>query len=216
MTIDKQMKKRIVMSLSGVLICGAAVGVFKLAAFGVDPFQTFMAGLDYVIPISFGLLYTLVNILLLSFSLIFDRTRIGIATFINLFLLGYVTQFVYALLQSLFPDPSLIVRIIAIILGIAIICFGSSLYMTADLGVSTYDAVAIVMANKWKWGKFKIIRICTDFICVALGVILLFIGGAPLSSIFAAAGVGTIITAFFMGPLIQYFSDKFAIPFLRK
>ena len=33
------MKKRILMSLSGVIICAISVGVFKLAAFGVDPFQ---------------------------------------------------------------------------------------------------------------------------------------------------------------------------------
>ena len=51
--------------------------------------------------------------------------------------------------------------VLCLIIGIVVICFGSALYMTANLGVSTYDAVAIVMSSKWKWGKFKYIRIFT-------------------------------------------------------
>ena len=80
--------KRILMSIFGVLICGVAVGFFKRAMFGVDPFQSLMAGLDCVIPINFGTLYVIVNVIMLTFSLIFDRHYIGLATFINLFLIG--------------------------------------------------------------------------------------------------------------------------------
>ena len=164
--------RRIMMSLFGVLICAVSVGIFKLAALGVDPFQSLMSGLDQLIPISFGTLYVIVNLILLSFSLLTDRHNIGIATFINLFLLGYVTQFTYDLLQKLFPAPTLLFRIACLLIGIVIICFGSALYMTADLGVSTYDAVAIVLANKWKIAKFKFCRIGTDLICVIAGIIV--------------------------------------------
>lgn len=209
-------KRRIVMSLFGVIICAISVGVFKLAALGVDPFQSLMSGLDELIPIKFGTLYVIVNVILLLFSLIADRHRIGIATFINLFLLGYITQFTYDLLQKLIPHPSMIVRVICLIIGIVVICFGSSLYMTADLGVSTYDAVAIVMAEKWKWGKFKYIRICTDLVCVVLGCILFVLAGNSFGKIPTIAGVGTIVTAFFMGPLIDIFNKKIAIPLLTK
>ena len=135
---------------------------------------------------------------------------------VYLFLLGYITQFTYDLLQKLFPDPSLVFRIICLIIGIVIICFGSALYMTADLGVSTYDAVAIVMANKWKLGKFKYIRICTDLVCVTLGCALFVMAGNAIGKIPTIAGVGTIITAFFMGPLIDFFNVKIAIPMLER
>ena len=55
------MKKRIFMSALGVLTGAVAVGFFKLAAFGVDPFQSFMSGMDQLIPIDFGTLYMIVN-----------------------------------------------------------------------------------------------------------------------------------------------------------
>lgn len=208
----KEQRRRIVMSLVGVIICAVSVGVFKLAALGVDPFQSLMSGLDALIPIKFGTLYVIVNVILLLFSIFADRHNIGIATFINLFLLGYITQFTYDFLQKMIPNPSMIVRVICLIIGIVVICFGSALYMTADLGVSTYDAVAIVMANKWKLGKFKYIRICTDLVCVIIGCILFVIAGNHISKIPTIAGVGTIITAFFMGPLIDLFNKKIAEP----
>ena len=204
------------MSLFGVLICAVSVGIFKLAALGVDPFQSLMSGLDQLIPISFGTLYVIVNLILLSFSLLTDRHNIGIATFINLFLLGYVTQFTYDSLQKLFPAPTLLFRIACLLIGIVIICFGSALYMTADLGVSTYDAVAIVLANKWKIAKFKFCRIGTDLICVIAGIIVFLLGGGTISSIPTIVGVGTIVTAFFMGPLIELFNEKIARPLLNR
>ena len=204
------MKKRIIMSVMGVMIGAVSVAVFKMAAFGVDPFQSFMSGISKLIPISFGTLYVIVNAVLLTFSLIFDRHYIGIATFINLFLLGYVTEYSYKLLRWLVPQPTMPLRITFLIVGIVIICIGSSLYITADLGVSTYDAVALIMANKWKIGKFKFIRICTDLCCVVLGAVMFIAGGGKISEIPTIAGIGTIITAFFMGPLIEFFCEHFA------
>ena len=209
-----KMTKRILMSLSGVMIGAVSVGVFKIAAFGVDPFQSLMSGLHTMFPISFGTLYVIVNAILLLFSLMFDRSRIGLATFINLFLLGYVTEFAYAVLQTVFPDPSLAVRIGCLAVGVIVLCFGSALYMTANLGVSTYDAVAIVLSDKWKVARFQYCRIATDVVCVVAGVGIYLLAGGTWGGAAAVAGIGTIITAFFMGPIIAFFNEKVAKPML--
>ncbi|MBP5587858.1 MAG: hypothetical protein J6X37_03940 [Treponema sp.] len=216
MADKKNLTRRIIMSFFGVIICAISVGIFKIAALGVDPFQSFMAGLDVMIPLDFGLLYIIVNVLLLSFALIFDKHYIGIATFINLFLLGYITQFTYSFLQTVIIDPSIVTRIICLVVGVVIICFGSAFYMTADLGVSTYDAVALIICNTWKKGKFQYIRIITDLVCVILGVTLFVLAGGKVRDIPTIAGVGTIITAFFMGPLIEFFNVHITRPFLAR
>lgn len=212
----KNLAKRIFMSLFGVIICAISVGVFKIAALGVDPFQSFMAGLDKLVPLDFGLLYIIVNALLLIFALVFDRHYIGIATFINLFLLGYITQFSYQFLQTVIVEPSIFVRAACLVAGVVVICFGSAFYMTADLGVSTYDAVALIIVNTWKKGKFQYVRIFTDIVCVILGAALFVLGGGKISAIPTIAGIGTIITAFFMGPLIEFFNVHVARPLLAK
>jgi uncharacterized membrane protein YczE len=212
----EKLGKRVAMSLFGVIICAISVGIFKIAALGVDPFQSFMAGLDSIVPISFGTLYVITNAVMLLFALIFDRHYIGIATFINLFLLGYITQFTYEFLQKIIVNPNIGVRIACLVIGVVIICFGSAFYMTADLGVSTYDAVALIIVNTWKKGKFQYVRIITDIVCVILGVTLFMLAGGTIGNIPTIAGVGTIITAFFMGPLIEFFNVKIARPFLGK
>ena len=208
--------KRIFMSIIGVMIGAVSVGFFKLAAFGVDPFQSFMSGIHQMIPINFGTLYVIVNAALLLFALIFDRHYIGIATFINLFLLGYVVDFSHQTLLNIFPDASMLIRIPSFIFGFVALCFGCSIYITADLGVSTYDAIALIMANKWKIGKFKFIRIMTDVVCVVLGIVLFILGKGKIADIPAFVGVGTILTAFFMGPLIDFFNRKVSAPFLER
>ena len=208
------MVKRILMSIFGVLICGVAVGFFKRAMFGVDPFQSLMSGLDSIFPIDFGTLYVIVNVVMLLFSLIFDRHYIGLATFINLFLIGYIAEFSLNTLEKFFPALGISGRSVCLIIGILIICVASSFYMTADIGVSTYDAVALIISNTWHVGKFKYVRIVTDVICVILGVALYFLSGSPVSGIGAVVGAGTIITAFFMGPLVDFFARKLAKPFL--
>ena len=63
--------RRVAMSFCGVIVCAVAVGFFKKAALGVDPFQSFMAGLDAAGPLDFGLLYIIANAVLLLFSLIY-------------------------------------------------------------------------------------------------------------------------------------------------
>lgn len=208
--------KRIFMSLIGVAITAVSVGAFRFAALGVDPFQTFMCGIEKLVPLHYGTLYILVNLVFLLFALIFDRHYIGIATFFNLFLLGYIVEFSHACLLSAFPDASLAGRGIAFILGFVAVCFGSSLYITADLGVSTYDAIALVCANKWHLGKFKFIRITTDIGCVLLGTGMYLLGGGEPGQIPSIVGIGTVATALCMGPLIDWFNRKISIPLLGK
>lgn len=149
--------KQIIMSLVGFIITAISIGAFKYAAFGVDLFQSFMSGIDTLIPIDFGTLYVVVNAVLLVFALTSDRHCIGIAIFINLFLLGHVVEFSQSMMLLLFPTPTIAMRILAFPCGFIALCSGSSLYMAADIGVSTYDAIAPVYSSKRQLGKFRII-----------------------------------------------------------
>lgn len=210
------MAMRIVLCIVGTILCGVAVGFFKYAAFGVDPFTSFVTGLDKISPIEYGMLYIIINAALLLVSIIFDRHMIGLGTIVNLFLVGYLAQYSQMFLTNLLSPDNLIARIICMLIGIVGLCFSAGLYMPADMGVSTYDAIAIIMEKKWHLGRFKYNRITTDFVCVTIGSILYIMSGEPLSAITAIVGIGTIITAFFMGPLVDFFSNNFTKKFLLK
>lgn len=204
------------MSLLGVVISALSVGAFKASAMGVDPFQSFMSGMNQLIPIAFGTLYVFVNAVLLLFSLIADRHNIGIATFLNLFFFGYVAEFAQNQLLTWFGEPTVLFRVLYLTVGMVGLCFGSSLYMTADLGVSTYDALANTLAYKWKVARFQYCRIGCDVVCVIAGIGVFFAGGGAPKDVFTFVGIGTILTAFCMGPLIEFFRVKAALPMLNR
>jgi uncharacterized protein len=108
------------------------------------------------------------------------------------------------LLGKVVPEPTLLIRVFLLLTGVIIMCFASSLYYTADLGVSTYDAIALILTDK-KVAKFQYCRIATDAVCVIIGFLLK-----------AVVGIGTVITAFLMGPLIAFFNVRFSRPLLYK
>jgi len=188
------------MTVAGVTLCGLSVGLFNFSGFGMDPFQVFAHGLGGLVPVGYGTFYVALNLLMLVGVFFADRRKIGLGTLANLFLTGYLVQFSSWALASALPAPSLALRVGCLVVGIAVMCFGSSLYFTGDLGVSTYDAVALVLAEK-KVGPFPVLRIATDVVCVVVGVLL-----------GATAGIGTVVTAFFMGPVIAFFNRTVAIP----
>ena len=195
------------MAFAGVCISGFSVGLFRLSLFGTDPFQCFANGIANVVTenfaIGFGTLYTIINLVMLLLIFVLDKHYIGIATFINIFGTGYMVELSLYLLGKVIHNPGIITRVILLLLGIIIICFASALYYTADLGVSTYDAIALILSDK-KIAKFQYCRIATDLICVLTGF---FLG--------AIIGVGTLVTAFFMGPFIEFFNVKIARPLLH-
>jgi uncharacterized membrane protein YczE len=194
-------RKRIIMTIGGVLTAGFSVGIFNFSLFGMDPFQVFAHGLWEHLPIGFGTFYAIVNLIMLVGIFFIDKSKIGLGTLINIFLLGYVVEFSSWLFNAWIPDPTFIIRVVALAIAIVIICFGSALYFTGDLGVSTYDAVALIMAEK-KIAKFQYCRIGTDLVCTVVGFAL----GATV-------GIGTLVTAFFMGPIIAFFNRTIAEPF---
>ncbi len=203
------LRRRIVMALIGMAIAGVSVGIFKRAFFGVDPFQCFCNGVANVVPISFGTLYMLINAVLLVIDFFLDRHYIGISTFINLFLVGYAVEFSENQLARLFGDLDLPGRILLLVIGIITTCIAAALYYDADLGVSTYDAIPLHIADKkpkiaGRVIPFKVIRIISDLICVLIGFLL---GVMP--------GIGTVITALFMGPLITFFRRTISGPLLH-
>ena len=145
-----------------------------------------------------------VSLIMLVVVLLLDKHYIGIATILNLFFSGHIVDFANKYIAEVIPDPSLAVRAVMLIVGVVVLCFASSLYMTSDLGVSVYDAIPIIISKRI--GKpFKFMRIGCDLICVIIGALC---GLLP--------GLGTLVTAFFMGPLIDFFNRKFSRPLLDR
>ena len=195
-----EFKKRLIMCISGVFLSGVAAGIFGFTAFGMDPFQVFAHGLWGLTSLSYGTFYVILNGILLAFMFFFNRRMIGLGTIINLFLLGYVVEYTDLILGRVFPSPSVLLRIVLMIFALVLSSLAASLYFVAEMGVSAYDWIALTISDKKRWA-FRVVRIATDFICVLTGGLL----GATV-------GIGTVLTAFCMGPIIQFFNENVSMP----
>ena len=197
---------RLIMTVFGVIICAIAVGFFKNSLFGIDPFQSFAQGSHARLfsGVTYGIYYMVISLIMLVVVLLLDKHYIGIATILNLFFSGHIVDFANKYIESAIPNPSLAVRVVMLIVGVVVLCFASSLYMTSDLGVSVYDAIPIIISKRTE-KPFTFMRIGCDLICVIIGALC---GLLP--------GLGTLVTAFFMGPLIDFFNRKFSRPLLDR
>lgn len=194
-------KTRMLFMVTGVCLVGVAVSLMRIANLGADAFTTLNLGISAYVGISFGLCQAVVNILLLIFVFFTDKKYIGIGTVVNMLGVGFISDLFSQLLLTMFVGPlSIFLRILIMGCGLILACMGAGLYMSSDLGVAPYDALALIIEKKANRNiTFKTWRAITDVLCVALGFLL---GGI--------VGVGTIAMAFLTGPLIAFFKRFFS------
>ncbi len=191
------------MAFFGVITTGFCIGAFQKANLGADPFTCFVTGIANVFHSTYSIFYLIVTGALLIGVFFVERHYIGIATLINLFFTGTAADFMYQLLDRYFPEPSMPLRIGMMLFGIFGTCFAASIYFTADLGVSAYDAVSLIAAYKYRVTAFRVCRIVSDCVCVVVGFVC-----------HVTIGVGTVVTALFMGPVVQWCNTHISEPFL--
>ena len=207
-----QLGRRATMMVAGILLIGISVGLLRLAAFGVDPFSCMNMGISGFLGMSFGNWQLIANILLLIVVFFTARSFIGLGTVVNMVFVGYIADFVCWLAQDAGMESPLALRIALLLVGIVMTCAGAGIYMAADLGIAPYDAAAYVLQKALKNRiAFRWARIITDFFCVGVGTLFCLLANNELSAI---VGIGTIITAFLTGPLIQFFRVHVAEPLL--
>ena len=208
MTADNLTKRRILMMLIGVPLVGVSVAFFNVAEFGVDPFTVLVQGSFHQMPssISYGLTYSILSVIELIAIILLDRKKIGVGTLINLFLLGYITDYTSRFLRFALGDMigTMPIRILFMIIGVTLLSFSSGIYFTANMGVSTHDAVSLIASEKQDKVPFQYCRVISDALCVIFGTIL---GGT--------FGIGTIVAAVFCGPLVAFFRKHIGEPMLH-
>lgn len=203
--------KRYFMAFIGVVLIGFSVAVLNLSGFGVDPFSCMNMAVSAHVPFSYGVWQIFVNTAILICLLVYvikEKKKIGnvfgFGTLWNMIGCGLLVDFFTVQYHMFFENPeSLIVRIMFLIIAILGVCLGCSVYMTPELGSAPYDALGVQIHEVSKV-PFKLCRITTDLICV---IIALTFGGN--------IGIGTVITALWTGPFVQFFNEHVSRPWLH-
>ena len=182
-----------------------------LSGFGVDPFTSMNMNIASTIGMGFGTYQLIINLAILTFVIIVaHRGLVGVGTVFNMVGCGYTCEF----FQSLFAPAvnehyTYALRVPLLIVGIITLCFACSLFFTANVGAWLLMMHCFFMLARSTKFEYKWMRVATDVTVVLIGLIVSGGAKALLSgdiSKIKNIGIGTIITAFCMGPLINFFN----------
>ena len=206
---------RCIMMLTGILFIGICVGAYRLSAFGVDAFTCMNLGISGFLHMTFGTWQLIMNGAILVVVFFTVRQCIGAGTIVNMVGVGYMADFICWLFQEVWEvNMTLPLRLLALVTGSLFAGIGVAFYMAAEMGISPYDSVALII-EKGTNGKikFQYARVLSDITVVIVGVAFCLLSGGDLRLII---GIGTVCNALFNGPLIQFFKVHAAEPLLKK
>lgn len=191
-------KRRMLGMVLGNILIGLGISLFKFSGMGNDPFSAMIMSISHQLGLSYSTLLVILNLFIFLVEITLGRKFIGIGTFANWFLVGYVAEFFIWLTNTIFIAPgSLPGQLLSVALGVIIISLGASLYQTADAGIAPYDSISLIMDERISVLPYFWCRMIGDVTCV---VICLLTGGL--------IGLGTFLCAFGLGPIIHFFNHK--------
>lgn len=185
--------KRTVIMFMSIILMGFAVSVFSYSGMGVDPFTALNMSISAKLGVSYGLFQMCMNGVVLVLVALTSKHLISLGTVVNMIGVGYVCEFFTSIYKEILPaEISFSAQLIFMALGVFLLSLSASLYFNCNMGVSPYDALGFVMEDNIKL-KYKWSRVITDLICTLIALVL----DGPI-------GIGTVVTAFCMGPVIAF------------
>ncbi len=184
--------ERFVQLLVGLALYGVSLAFMVRGGIGVAPWDVLGLGVATTSGIGYGAVTVLISIavLLLWIPL---RQRAGLGTLLNALLVGPCADVALLLLPA---PPSVWVGAPMFVLGLVLLAFATGLYIAADFGPGPRDGLMTGLVRVTGWPVW-IARTLLEGGVLVVGFLL----GGPV-------GVGTVLFAFGVGPLIGWFLPR--------
>jgi uncharacterized membrane protein YczE len=179
----------------GLVLYGFSMAVMVRAGMGLDPWDVLHQGLADRLPFSFGITIIAVSVVVLLLWIPI-RQRPGFGTLANAVVIGLATD---ASLAVLPVAPNVTVGIVAMLLSVPLNALAGALYIGAGLGPGPRDGLMTGLVARGV-GPVMVVRTGLE------GSVLL--GGWLLGG---SVGIGTVVYALGIGPLLQPLLPRFAV-----
>lgn len=189
----RELVERLTQLLSGLILYGAAMALMVRAGIGVAPWDVLAVGIADRTGLGFGVVTCLVAavVLLLWIPL---RQRLGIGTVLNAVLIGPSADLTLGVVP---PAPSVWIGVPMFVGGLVLLAFATGLYISADFGPGPRDGLMTGLVARTGRPVWMVRTVLEG------GVLLIgFLLGGPV-------GVGTVLFAFGVGPLVGWFLAVF-------
>lgn len=196
-TNPKRFAGNFAMLMAGLMIFALAMVLSLQCNLGASSWAVFHDGIAIQTPLTFGQGTILVGIIMVFVSWAFG-VRPGPGTFANMLLVGIWIDVI--LWSNVVPEAqSYPARVAMLLLAIVLLGFASALYIKPGFGAGPRDSFMLAIARLTNI-RVSIVRWSIEVAVVTLGILM---GGD--------FGVGTIIFAMLIGPVVGFFFGVFKI-----
>lgn len=181
------MLRRLIQLYIGLVLYGVSTAMFVRADLGADPWNVFHLGVMKRLSLDIGtvMIVTGALVLLLWIPL---RQRPGLGTISNVIVLGLAADAALSLMPEL---DSLVARGTLLICAVVVNAIATGMYIGAGFGAGPRDGLMTGIHARTGW-SVRAIRTAIEVSVLLIGWLL---GGT--------VGVGTVVYALAIGPLIQ-------------
>lgn len=182
----------------GLMISSFGTALFYQADMGSGAMATFSDGLHRLMNISYGTANLTTNIVFLVLLFLCDKKMINVGTLLCVCLIGVFVDIGNAVFGLLpITTAPVYIRFICVLLGCGMMGVGLSLYVAVNRGFGALEGLVKYFCARTKW-SFDKIKIGQDLILICFGVLLN-----------AKWGIGTLISAVTIGPIMKIFISLF-------
>jgi uncharacterized membrane protein YczE len=188
--------RRLVQLYAGLVLYGFSMALMLRAGLGLDPWDVFHQGLQERTPLSFGMVTAVVGaaVLVLWWPL---RQRPGLGTVSNVVVIGVSVD---ASLRVLPHAEGVGVQAAFMAASVVLNAVAGGAYIGARLGPGPRDGLMTGLVRR-TGRSVRLVRTGIEVSVLAAGLVL---GGS--------VGVGTVVYALGIGPLVQVFLPLFTVP----
>jgi uncharacterized membrane protein YczE len=195
MPTRNQLAARLPRLLLGLVLFGIGIAVMVVANLGLSPWEVLHQGISRNTGIPIGTVGIITGVLVLVLWIPLHE-RIGIGTILNVILIGLVVDLTLWFMPETIDETWL--RWILMLGGTVASAFGSGLYIGTGLGPGPRDG--LMMGLERKGINVGIARIGIEVSVLVIGWLM---GGT--------VGVGTVVFAFGVGPLVAVFLPRLSL-----
>ncbi len=201
----KELLKRYILFIISLFFSGLGVALTKHGELGVSPISSVANIMSYKFPVlSMGSWLIVWNCILIIGEIIILRRNFKPIQLLQVplsFIFGWFTDFGLWIVSPI-PTDLYIVKLICVVSGIAVLGFGISLAVIANVIMNAGEAFVKAIADTVNKG-FGNVKIVFDIFCVTLSIVLSLIF---FNLKIVGAREGTIISAFLTGVFVKLFT----------
>lgn len=184
-----RLSRRLTQLMVGLTLYGVSMGMMVRGTLGLDPWDVFHAGVIEHVAMSFGTVVIVVGFLVLLLWIPL-RQAPGLGTIANVIWIGVATDVTLGLLGE--PD-NLLVRLGLLLGGVLLNGLAGALYIGSQFGPGPRDGLMTGLHRRTGL-SIRLVRTTLEVTVLAIGFLL----GGPV-------GLGTVVYALAIGPLVQLF-----------